>query len=256
MHAWSRSNRALTHWWRRASWSLQARRGCTIASRRRRASAVARHLSHRWILHRDDGTNRLKDETCRLNSAIELQEATPDRASAPRSRGQDAAQRLHHQLMIGALRKPRDGHAAHNPRAFHGERKRSAMRGELARWQSASFERVVLHLHREPNPIGAAMEPRHHIALALHPRNIVRGGSFQRRIKQRLPEAPHVDPRSAGRALRPSSANERQVPRPSARPCASVAIRVPATATRSRSSLNPMRLDLLESVSRFLISDP
>ena len=37
------------------------------------------------------------------------------------------------------------------------------------------------------------MEARHHVALAAHPLGIVGSGAVERRIKQRLPETPHVN---------------------------------------------------------------
>jgi hypothetical protein len=40
---------------------------------------------------------------------------------------ENGAQRLDYKLMIGALGEPGDGYAAHDARAFYGERKRSAM---------------------------------------------------------------------------------------------------------------------------------
>ena len=82
--------------------------------------------------------------------------------------------------MIGALRESGNGDAAHDSRALYSEGKRSAVRGKFVDGESAGLERVVLHLHCEPDAVGAAMEARHNIALALHPRDFVGGGAFER----------------------------------------------------------------------------
>ena len=70
------------------------------------------------------------------------------------------------------------------------------------------------------------MEARHHVALAAHPRKLSGVVPFERRIEERLPEAPHIDNQNqaALRGHRRGCAS--RAPRPPAHPCAAVAVRV------------------------------
>ena len=70
--------------------------------------------------------------------------------------------------MIRALRKSGDSHAAHDPCAFYGKRKRSAMGGEFVVGNPRASSECSSYSN-QAHAIGAAMEPRDGIALALHP---------------------------------------------------------------------------------------
>src|SRR6185312_17271797 len=95
--------------------------------------------------------------------------------------------------MIIPLRQSGNGYAADHTGTLHMDRKRTAVSGKVRDWLAMLFNGLSFDPEVETHTVRAAVIARHNVAFAADPIRVIRSRAFERRIKERLIEAAHIN---------------------------------------------------------------